>query len=85
MAKRFVIALDESENCDWAFNYTTSAMNKHLDELHLVTIRNPDSSPALGVAGAYAYDLVLKEREAEIQRCKKILRGYARRAHQLGV
>ena len=73
--RRYLLALDESENCEWAFNYTSSEMNKHLDELHLITVRNPDPT----------CDLVLKERELEKKRRKKLLRCYAERAHRVGV
>eukprot|EP00008_Paramoeba_atlantica_P004887 CAMPEP_0201475128 /NCGR_PEP_ID=MMETSP0151_2-20130828/585_1 /ASSEMBLY_ACC=CAM_ASM_000257 /TAXON_ID=200890 /ORGANISM="Paramoeba atlantica, Strain 621/1 / CCAP 1560/9" /LENGTH=232 /DNA_ID=CAMNT_0047855143 /DNA_START=81 /DNA_END=779 /DNA_ORIENTATION=- len=83
-ARHYLVAIDDSENAEWAFNYTTSTMDKHLDVLHLMTIRSEDSS-AYGLGAAYAYDLIVKAREAEKARCKKLLRTYARKAHEVGI
>eukprot|EP00009_Paramoeba_aestuarina_P005166 CAMPEP_0201520106 /NCGR_PEP_ID=MMETSP0161_2-20130828/10494_1 /ASSEMBLY_ACC=CAM_ASM_000251 /TAXON_ID=180227 /ORGANISM="Neoparamoeba aestuarina, Strain SoJaBio B1-5/56/2" /LENGTH=232 /DNA_ID=CAMNT_0047918373 /DNA_START=77 /DNA_END=775 /DNA_ORIENTATION=+ len=88
MSRRYCVAIDDSENAGWAFNYATSSMDKHNDELHLVTIREGVEgslalAPGFGASGAM-YDHVLKQREAEKKRCTRLLRTYARLAHQLG-
>ena len=63
-------------------------MDKHNDELHLVTIREGVEgslalAPGFGASGAM-YDHVLKQREQEKKRCTRLLRSYARHAHELG-
>tara|TARA_R110002050_G_scaffold217013_1_gene353071 strand:- start:884 stop:1573 length:690 start_codon:yes stop_codon:yes gene_type:complete len=86
MSRKFLVAIDASENAEWAFNYTTSIIDKHNDEIHLITVRPEDSyAGAYGMGAAYAYDIMVKAREAEKVKCKKLLRDYARRAHEVGV
>ena len=86
VSKKYLVALDPSEMSEWAFNYATYVMDKHVDELHLITIRKEDSYVGTyGIGAAYAYDVLVKAREEEKLRCKKLLRDYARRAHQVGI
>jgi nucleotide-binding universal stress UspA family protein len=86
MSRKFLVAIDESENAEWAFNFTTSIMDKHNDELHLITVRKEDTyAGAYGIGAAYAYDIMVKAREAEKLASKKLLRDFARRAHSVGV
>jgi nucleotide-binding universal stress UspA family protein len=83
---KYLVAIDSSENSEWAFNYTTSIMNKHNDELHLITIRKEEPYVgAYGIGAAYAYDILVRAREEEKVRSKKLLRDFARKAHQVGV
>jgi nucleotide-binding universal stress UspA family protein len=84
--RRFLVAVDASENAEWAFNFTTSIMDKHNDELHLITVRKEDTyAGAYGIGAAYAYDIMVKAREAEKAKCKKLLRTFAKKAHQVGI
>jgi len=85
MSRRFLVAVDNSENAEWALNYALSAMDKHLDHLHLITVRDPESAAVYTMHVPYTYDIVGKVNEEEVQRCKKLLRGFARKAHLVGV
>jgi hypothetical protein len=84
---RYLVALDSSEHSHWAFHYATDIMNKHTDELHLITVRKDESIvTTFGMgAAAHAFNSYVKNREEEHARCKVLLQDFARIAHQKGV
>jgi hypothetical protein len=56
------------------------------DEIHLLSVQKEEPyAGSIGISSVYAIDSHSKAREAEKQRATKLLRGYARRAHQFGV
>mmetsp|Transcript_17403 Transcript_17403/g.48917 ORF Transcript_17403/g.48917 Transcript_17403/m.48917 type:complete len:228 (+) Transcript_17403:114-797(+) len=84
MSRNFLVAIDDSENSEWAFNFAISIMKKE-DTLHLITVRNEDVNTSFGLTSAYAYDLMVKAREQERHRCRALLRRFARKAHNYGM
>uniref|UniRef100_A0A7S4USH7 UspA domain-containing protein n=1 Tax=Paramoeba aestuarina TaxID=180227 RepID=A0A7S4USH7_9EUKA len=85
-AKHFLVAIDDSENSGWAFDYTVAVMDRKIDVLHLMTVVH-DPAPVMTPFGDpdYAHEMMLKAKAAEKEKCKNRLRYFAHLCHQLEI
>ena len=85
-ARKFLVALDVHENSVWAFNYTTATMDKHNDEIHLLTVRNEPSAGAAAPFGLHVvHEELAKLHEEEKRKSRRLLRSFAKSCHELGI
>ena len=84
-SRHFLIAIDDSENSGWAFDYATSVMDKKTDVCHLMTVLHDPTPVTMSPFGDpdYAHELMIKARAAEKEKSKKRLRYFAHLCHQL--
>ena len=85
-ARKFLVAVDASENSKWAFNYATSVMDKHNDEIHLLTVRQEPSAGAAAPFGLHVvHEELNKMHEEEKRKSRRLLRTFAKICHELGI
>ena len=76
---RYVVAVDESHYSRWAFNLASAQMNKHTDELVILTVARLLSS-------GYGYTEAIHSTQLEEEkRAKRVVRSFGRVAKQIGV
>lgn len=83
----YAVALDETKRARSAFNFAISLMNKDIDTLCLLNVREPTPVPLLVAIGGFSLDnkpAYQEEERRRMARSRAILQHYHKKAKELG-
>jgi len=82
MSQNWMVAVDDSNQSSYAFNYATQFMDKALDHLFLFNVHD---EPTIVYGGYATPELLTSLHDVEEKRSKKILVHYGLKAKELGI
>uniref|UniRef100_A0A7S4K455 UspA domain-containing protein n=1 Tax=Paramoeba aestuarina TaxID=180227 RepID=A0A7S4K455_9EUKA len=88
VGRRYLVAIDSSENSHWDINYVLSVLDSSNDELHLLTVppAPPSNHSILPISQpTVSHNEMVELWKEERKKSTQLLRNYAKYCHSKGV